>query len=82
DSLLVETWIERWGLRFEGAVAGWWLGEKDKAYTVFEQMLQRPDLTPPYRKVAEHNLRLRDKPKPANRSKGKKPRKPCRTSAA
>lgn len=62
DWLFVERWWENWGLRFEAAVAGWWLGEKDAAYGVFEALLTRKDLSAAHRQLAEHNLSLRDNP--------------------
>lgn len=58
DSLMVERWIERWGLYFEAAVAAWPLGQRQESHDAFTRLLERDDLRPEHREACERNAAL------------------------
>lgn len=75
DWIFVERWIEKWGLRFEAAVAMSNLGRKQEALAEFRELEKRTDLTPLYRPLLTHNLNVMTRPVSNNRAKSKKRRK-------
>jgi cytochrome c-type biogenesis protein CcmH/NrfG len=56
--LVIERWVEHWGLSFELAVAQWWTGRRDLADATFRELLGRPEVPDAYRRACEHNLAL------------------------
>lgn len=69
DILVVERWVENWGLYLEAAIAGWHVGDKEAAYEAFEKIIARNDVPDDMKAVARHNLALRDKKPQPNKSK-------------
>lgn len=45
-----------YGLEFEEAVAGWWLGRKDESIDIFNELLMLENISDEYRKAIEANL--------------------------
>lgn len=58
DRLFVERWVYDWGMRFEWSVAAWWTGDTDAARATWLELLDRDDLTDPYRQALTANLAL------------------------
>jgi len=55
NPLDVDVEYVEYGLAFEKAVSGWWVGRKDESILLFNQLLEK-DLTPKYRQAVESNL--------------------------
>lgn len=55
NPLDVDVDYVEYGLAFEKAVSGWWVGRKDESILLFKQLLEK-DLTPEYRQAVESNL--------------------------
>jgi tetratricopeptide (TPR) repeat protein len=55
NPLDVDVEYVEYGLAFEKAVSGWWVGRKDESILLFNQLLEK-DLTPEYRQAVENNL--------------------------
>jgi len=53
--LPVDVGFVSYGLAFEKAVAGWWVGRKDESVLLFKQLLEK-DLTLEYRIAVQDNL--------------------------
>lgn len=56
--VVIERWVEQWGLEFELAVARWWTGARDLADATFRDLLGRPGVPAAYRQACERNLAL------------------------
>ena len=56
------VWVDypgEYGLRFEKAVSGWWVGRKDEALSIFKELLKE-DINQIYRSAIHNNLNLLD----------------------
>jgi len=56
------VWVDypgEYGLRFEKAVSGWWVGRKDEAINIFKELLKE-DINQVYRSAIHNNLNTVD----------------------
>jgi tetratricopeptide (TPR) repeat protein len=60
DELFVERWIERWGTRFQWAVAHWWAGDRDQAYETFDRLIAEGQMNSQHQALARRNLALQE----------------------
>lgn len=74
DILVVERWVENWGLYLEAAVASWHLGNKADASEAFEKILARPDVPEDMKDVCREALSVSKKNTPS-KNKAKKRRR-------
>ena len=56
DILFVERWAEDYGIKFEHAVAAWWIGSQEESIAEFKELLSRDDLPDHYREACRNNL--------------------------
>ena len=56
DILFVERWAEQYGIKFEHAIAAWWIGYHEESIQMFKELLQRDDLPDNYREACKRNL--------------------------
>jgi glycosyltransferase involved in cell wall biosynthesis len=58
DVLFVHRGVWRWGMAFERSIAAWWVGEREEARRLCEEVLAVSDLPVHIRVAAERNLSL------------------------
>jgi len=58
ERLFVERWMYDWAFDFEWAVNAWWVGFKDEARSIWQELLLREDVPESYRSSIESNLAL------------------------
>ena len=56
DILFVERWAENYGIKFEHAIAAWWIGCQEESIQKFKELLTVADLPDHYREACERNL--------------------------
>jgi glycosyltransferase involved in cell wall biosynthesis len=56
DVLFVHRWIYEWGLRFELAIAAYWMGDNEEALRINESLLAEHCLPPEFERAARGNL--------------------------
>jgi glycosyltransferase involved in cell wall biosynthesis/predicted GH43/DUF377 family glycosyl hydrolase len=55
DILFVHSWIYEWGLRFELAIAAYWIGDSEEALAINEALLAERCLPPEFERAARGN---------------------------
>lgn len=58
ERLFIERWMYDWAFDFEWAISAWWVGRKDEARAIWQELLLREDLPETYRTSIEANLAL------------------------
>jgi tetratricopeptide (TPR) repeat protein len=51
-----------YGLFFQKAVSGWWIGRKEESKRIFEDMLANPDVAEVYKAIVRNNLGFLNQP--------------------
>jgi glycosyltransferase involved in cell wall biosynthesis len=58
DVLFVQTDAWEWGILFERSIAAWWVGKKEEAYALGDELLKKTNLPLDIRQAIERNRRL------------------------
>jgi hypothetical protein len=55
DALFVDRSVWEWGMKFEQSIAAWWVGKRDEAHRLCEELLETPSLPADVREAVERN---------------------------